>query len=155
MPLVFFAVLTDVNPEQLQKLTDVLDVQLPVEAPVDGEPIAEEVADPDSAFGRTPGYIQSLIRTTWPREAWENAARLCECESSFNPRAHNSSGEDSRGLWQINIGPGANTDMAELDLFDPLVNAEAAYIVWKRHGWRAWAICARLMGVPLTGAGVP
>jgi len=70
-------------------------------------------------------------------------------------RAHNTAGEDSRGLWQINIGPGANTDLAHMNLFDPVQNAEAAVIVWKRQGWRAWYNCAKLKGVPLSRGGVP
>lgn len=47
-------------------------------------------------------------------------------ESGGNSHAHNSSGEDSRGLWQINVA--AHGDWAaRRDLYDPLENAKAAY----------------------------
>lgn len=61
-------------------------------------------------------------------------------ESGGNTAAHNTKGEDSRGLWQINIGPGANTDLAGMDLFDPMVNARAAKIVLNRQGLNAWTV---------------
>jgi cell wall-associated NlpC family hydrolase len=49
-------------------------------------------------------------------------------ESDGNSNAHNPRGEDSRGLWQINL----NAHAAELggqDLYDPLTNARAAFKV--------------------------
>jgi hypothetical protein len=57
-------------------------------------------------------------------------------ESGGNPGAHNSTGEDSRGLWQINLSPQANGNApwaTTLDLFDPVDNARAAWEV-SRHG---------------------
>jgi hypothetical protein len=57
-------------------------------------------------------------------------------ESGGNTGAHNSSGEDSRGLWQINLSPNANGNAPwaqTLDLFDPVDNARAAWEV-SRHG---------------------
>ena len=51
-------------------------------------------------------------------------------ESSGNTDAHNPNGEDSRGLWQINLD--AHRDWVEaegLDLSDPVDNARAAYRV--------------------------
>lgn len=47
-------------------------------------------------------------------------------ESGGDPRAHASRGEDSRGLWQINLN--AHTNRWG-DLYDPVVNARAAYEV--------------------------
>lgn len=53
-------------------------------------------------------------------------------ESGGNSRAHNTYGEDSKGLWQINAD--AHPDLAaRYDLFDPLQNAQAAYAV-SQHG---------------------
>jgi cell wall-associated NlpC family hydrolase len=47
-------------------------------------------------------------------------------ESGGNSGAHNASGEDSRGLWQINMD--AHESWAgQLDLYDPADNARAAY----------------------------
>ncbi|MFI7543546.1 transglycosylase SLT domain-containing protein [Actinoplanes sp. NPDC049599] len=49
-------------------------------------------------------------------------------ESGGNPGARNSSGEDSRGLWQINAA--AHPDLARrYDLYDPVHNARAAFEV--------------------------
>jgi len=47
-------------------------------------------------------------------------------ESGGDTRAHNASGEDSRGLWQVNLD--AHSSWAgQLDLYDPAANARAAY----------------------------
>jgi cell wall-associated NlpC family hydrolase len=48
-------------------------------------------------------------------------------ESNGNPGAHNPNGENSQGLWQINVA--AHTDLAGTDLYDPLTNAQAAFRV--------------------------
>jgi len=49
-------------------------------------------------------------------------------ESGGNSNAHNSSGENSRGLWQINLD--AHGDWAgRRDLYDPVENAKAAFKV--------------------------
>ena len=54
-------------------------------------------------------------------------------ESGGNSRAHNPHGEDSRGLWQINGR--AHPDLLEkYDLYDPLQNAKAAYLVSRKGG---------------------
>ena len=49
-------------------------------------------------------------------------------------------GENSFGLWQINIGPGANPQYAGVDLFDPINNARAAVAI-SRNGsdWSPWS----------------
>jgi cell wall-associated NlpC family hydrolase len=52
-------------------------------------------------------------------------------ESGGNSRAHNPHGEDSKGLWQINGR--AHADLADkYDLYDPLQNATAAFLVSRR-----------------------
>ena len=48
-------------------------------------------------------------------------------ESGGETGAHNPRGEDSRGLWQINVA--AHRDLAGADLNDPLTNARAAFRV--------------------------
>lgn len=49
-------------------------------------------------------------------------------ESGGNSQAHNPSGEDSRGLWQINLD--AHRSWAGgIDLYDPVENAKAAFRV--------------------------
>ena len=52
------------------------------------------------------------------------AIALAEC--SGNAGAHNASGEDSWGLWQINIDPDVRANHWG-DLTDPLTNARAAF----------------------------
>lgn len=49
---------------------------------------------------------------------------ICMKESRGNPKAWNRAGEDSRGLFQINLH--AHPEYADLNLFDPRVNAEIA-----------------------------
>lgn len=151
----FLANLTDV---QQAALSDAFGFEMPADPlppPAPAGPQPEVRFEPVGiSFDRAPGLAQELIREHFPRGAWENMARLGECESNWVATAHNQNGEDSRGWWQINIGPGANTDMARLNLWDPIQNAEAAAAIWKRQGYRAWLNCAKLKGVPLTGAGV-
>lgn len=48
-------------------------------------------------------------------------------ESGGNSDAHNPHGENSQGLWQINAA--AHPDLAGQNLYDPLVNAKAAFEV--------------------------
>jgi murein DD-endopeptidase MepM/ murein hydrolase activator NlpD len=68
--------------------------------------------------------------TTW--------TAIALAESGGNPQAHNPVGEDSRGLWQINLNAHTNTWG---DLGDPEVNARAAYEV-SRQGtdMRPWTV---------------
>jgi len=48
-------------------------------------------------------------------------------ESHGNGGAHNPHGEDSRGLWQINVA--AHRQFDRVNLYDPLENAKAAFTV--------------------------
>ena len=52
-------------------------------------------------------------------------------ESRGDPTAHNPSGEDSRGLWQVNVASDVR-DNPWGDLYDPLTNARAAYEISKQ-----------------------
>lgn len=63
-------------------------------------------------------------------------------------------GENSYGLWQVNIAPGANPQYAGWDLFDPLTNARAAVAIsLAGSDWTPWstynngAYLAKLPGV--------
>jgi cell wall-associated NlpC family hydrolase len=51
---------------------------------------------------------------------------IAMAESGGNPAAHNPSGEDSWGLWQINVNPAVRENHWG-DLTDPRVNARAAF----------------------------
>jgi hypothetical protein len=50
-------------------------------------------------------------------------------ESSGNPDAHNGRGEDSRGLWQINVAADRSRETRWGDLDDPVNNARAAFAI--------------------------
>ena len=56
---------------------------------------------------------------------------IAMAESGGNAEAHNPHGEDSRGLWQINVAPGVRSNQWG-DLSDPVNNARAAYEI--SHG---------------------
>lgn len=60
--------------------------------------------------------------------------------SGGNANAHNDRGEDSRGLWQINVASNANPDLKGMNLYDPATNAKAAMIIKQRQGWMAWSV---------------
>jgi hypothetical protein len=69
-----------------------------------------------------------------PLSAWVAVALA---ESGGNPDAHNTSGEDSRGLWQINMRAHAGW-VGNRNLYDPATNAWAARRVCDGSGPRAW-----------------
>jgi hypothetical protein len=58
-------------------------------------------------------------------------------ESGGNPNAHNTRGEDSRGLWQINMRANAGL-VGNRNLYDPATNAWAAKKICERQGVGAW-----------------
>lgn len=72
------------------------------------------------------------------------AIKICFCESSFNTNAHNTAGEDSRGLMQINVD--AHPQYSNLNLFDPQINANIAYKIYLESGktFKAWS-CAKIL----------
>lgn len=76
----------------------------------------------------------------------DDAVRISFCESGFDTEAHNTRGEDSRGLMQINLN--AHPAFLSLDLFDPGVNTAVAHSLFVEAGYsfRDWT-CARLLGI--------
>jgi len=74
------------------------------------------------------------------------AVAIAEAESGGNPNDHNTKGlDDSYGLWQINLHPGAHTT-SELGisspsaLFDPVTNAKAmVQISHSGSNWGPWS----------------
>ena len=72
-------------------------------------------------------------------------------ESGGNPDAYNGRGLDnSYGLWQINVHPQANPDLAGMDLNDPEQNARAARIIYDRQGPQAWSTYGAAMQEPMS-----
>jgi cell wall-associated NlpC family hydrolase len=84
-----------------------------------------EIYEAARAAGFTPDQA-----TTW--------TAIALAESGGETGAHNPRGEDSRGLWQINVAPGVRENVWG-DLSDPVVNARAAYDI-SRQGtdMRPW-----------------
>lgn len=74
------------------------------------------------------------------------AVKIAACESSFDTHAHNTSGEDSRGLMQINVD--AHPQYANYNLFDPQVNCNIAYKIYKEANktFVPWT-CAKILNL--------
>lgn len=67
-------------------------------------------------------------------------AKIAMLESGGNTTAYNGTGLDnSTGLWQINTHPEANPQYANLDLTNPIVNAQAARQILLSQGPTAWS----------------
>lgn len=74
------------------------------------------------------------------------AVAIALAESSGNPSAVGDktlapAAGPSYGLWQINIGSKANPQFASANLFDPQINANAAYAIYSAWGdnFGAWS----------------
>jgi hypothetical protein len=93
--------------------------------------IAGVVAAPGPADAAVYGPADIYTFARWAgfsRDQATTMTAIALAESGGNSNAHNSSGEDSRGLWQINLdahGSWAGT----MNLFDPVQNAQAAFRV--------------------------
>jgi cell wall-associated NlpC family hydrolase len=83
--------------------------------------MARYTAEQIYAFAREAGFSPD-------RAATMTAVALAE--SRGNSTAHNPVGENSQGLWQINRM--AHAQFASMDLYDPVQNAKAAFLV--SHG---------------------
>ena len=95
----------------------------------------------------TEAEIKSCIRRAGFRGIDLNAAaRIAFCESSWNPSAHNTQGEDSRGLFQINVN--AHPQYLSVDLFDPQINCNIAYELYSKRNntFQDWT-CAHMLGL--------
>lgn len=86
------------------------------------------------------GYCSESFQRSvgWPDP--ERAARVCQCESSGNPRAVSPNGryaglfQFSRASWE-SLGGG--------DIFDPRLNSQRALQLWSKRGWKPWPSCSR------------
>ncbi len=92
-----------------------------------------------------PGEIEQIIRDAWPDDLEEQALRVAWRESGYNPRAQNHC---CSGLFQIYYDVHASW-LADLginsveDLYDPHLNATAAYALYQRSGsWEPWRMTA-------------
>ena len=84
-------------------------------------------------------YRAALLAGFTPQQATTWTA-IALAESGGDPAAHNPVGEDSRGLWQINLDA-HSARWGGADLNDPEVNARAAYEI-SRGGtdMRPWTV---------------
>jgi hypothetical protein len=87
----------------------------------------------------------------WPAELHEAALRVTWGESRWSPYAHNGEdvGEGSFGLFQLNVAYFSKTNprgwasvcgVEPWELYDPVINAECAWVVYQRSGWSPWAV---------------
>lgn len=64
-------------------------------------------------------------------------------ESGGNPNAYNGSnynGSNDAGLFQINSCHVISGLIGDQDRFNPELNVEAAYKIYKGSGWKAWSV---------------
>ena len=86
------------------------------------------------------------------------AAAIAMAESTGGPSEHNddaSTGDDSYGLWQINMLGGMGPERRKQfgigrneELFNPVVNAKAARQIYMSQGWGAWSVTRPYKGEP-------
>lgn len=91
--------------------------------------------------------VMALAMLYWPLEEIDHAANVAYLESEYDTAAWNRDGEDSRGLWQINVWALAHPELARFNLWDPQVNAYYAAQIWRASGWRAWYNSAKRLGL--------
>ena len=95
---------------------------------------------------------QYLFNAGFRNTALNYALQICFCESNFETTAHNTSGEDSRGLMQINVSPNANPKYLNYNLFNPQINCDVAFEIFVLRGrsFRDWT-CAQTLGLTNPG----
>lgn len=104
-----------------------------------GAAIPLAVSGSASAATLGPSQIAAAAKAGCPQlspSALNVAVKVAEAESGGNTDAHNPNGEDSRGLWQINVrahgSPWGN-------LYDPVTNARAMCdISGGGRNWGPW-----------------
>jgi hypothetical protein len=108
--------------------------------------LGDYLANPDkdprgyAEGGTARGYTLSDMKTLATNAGFKGAdadkmAAIAMVESSGNPGAHNTRGEDSYGLTQVNAhawGPIAKQAL------DPQKAFELAYMIKQKQGWGAW-----------------
>lgn len=93
----------------------------------------------------TRAEVTLLLALYFPRDAVDRIADIAMLESGYHTGAWNQSGEDSRGLLQINIQ--AWPDYGAWNLFDPQLNCYFAGLIYGQQGYAAWYNSARTLGL--------
>lgn len=102
-------------------------------------------AEPGSSTPPAPQSIEQIIRAAWPDDLEEKALAIAWRESRHQPHVTSSTG-CCHGLFQIYWGVhrGWLDDVgvhSAQDLFDPVLNARAAYRLYQRAGgWDPWKL---------------
>ena len=105
--------------------------------------IQERINEIEKTLGvywRDPANIRRLIIDTFPEDP-HTALAIVQCESGFNPRAHNGSntnGTTDGGLWQINDVHNSRLQALGLDRYNPEDATKFARMLYEQNGWRDW-----------------
>ncbi len=101
-------------------------------------PTTEAVAPPQNTYSKAD--VEAIIRSTFPAEEADEAVRIATRESNLVPTVRNWC---CYGLFQIYFKMNKKT-LASVgvtspeQLYDPAVNAQAAYAIFQRSGWAPW-----------------
>lgn len=96
---------------------------------------------------------RTLVAAYFPANQVDNALAVIAAESggvlTSSTKANNPAGsEDSRGLFQINVQPGAHPLLANLNLYDAVTNIQQAAIIYQSSGWYPWTTAVAI-GLPV------
>jgi hypothetical protein len=114
-------------------------------APKETSPPTTEAPAPAAAppaNGYSKEEVEAIIRSIWPAELADEAVRIAKRESSLVPTVRNWC---CYGLFQIYFEVNKKTlsavgVTAAEQLYDPHVNAQAAYYMYQRSGWGPWKL---------------
>lgn len=106
--------------------------------PSGGKASPEQIARIAKTAGIPEKHIPTMVSVALAESGGDIGAR-------YNPEGN--TGEDSYGLWQINMDPRYADERLKLfgiddkkELFDPVTNAKAAYEIFKQQGFDAWTV---------------
>ena len=106
--------------------------------PSGGKASPEQIARIAKTAGIPEKHIPTMVSIALAESGGDIGAR-------YNPEGN--TGEDSYGLWQINMDPRYADERLKLfgidnkkELFDPVTNAKAAYEIFKQQGFDAWTV---------------
>ena len=106
--------------------------------PSGGKASPEQIARIAKTAGIPEKHIPTMVSIALAESGGDIGAR-------YNPEGN--TGEDSYGLWQINMDPRYADERLKLfgidnkkELFDPVTNAKAAYEIFKLQGFDAWTV---------------
>lgn len=121
-----------------------------------GAALPAVAATPAVAEQLTADEVRTIAAENCPSltsEGLDLAVMIAYGESGWNTDAHNPNGEDSRGLWQINMDAHGAT-YGHLDMFDPNNNAQAMCDISQGGAdWTPWGAYTNgsYTGAPDTG----